>query len=399
MKFAISILVLAVLQQASAFRAFIHHKPTFLSLRMAEDPMAISGGAFLEMSAQTRQAVINISAKLEDSEDSSVVMDLFRQNVLYINEIIKLRQRNSELIASLSNYKEELETYKADLERDRMSREVQHAKTVTELKHQNSLLQKEIEELKSMNNILIDKIGGMEIQMDKDRVQRDKDRVQRDKDRVKIDGMEIQMDKDRVKIDGMVIQIDGMEVQMDKDRVGTALLWTKLQDIEFQNFISDVFHYMRDGIIAKHSSTDFPSGVSALPLLKYTEDLLSDDEDEEEDTMTDEERTKSAQEKEAALTKARDGHLKASTFIKSIGLDPSLVLDMYKLNKNRNDDTHDEDYKLFISKKVTNPKNVKALGKIQASLLKLHEGNAAFHVKDRLLQWITFSLSAQTGKK
>ena len=40
MKFAISILVLAVLQEASAFRAFIHHKPTFLSLRMAEDPMA-----------------------------------------------------------------------------------------------------------------------------------------------------------------------------------------------------------------------------------------------------------------------------------------------------------------------------------------------------------------------
>ena len=108
MKFAISILVLAVLQYASAFRAFIHLKPTFLILRMAEDPTmaaikakiaidpnydpmkdpeaedkdivasgGIPSGAFLEMSAQSRKAVIRISAKLEDTEDSSVVMDLF----------------------------------------------------------------------------------------------------------------------------------------------------------------------------------------------------------------------------------------------------------------------------------------------------------------------------------
>lgn len=58
---------------------------------------------------------------------------------------------------------------------------------------------------------------------------------------------------------------------------------------------------------------------------------------------------------------------------------------MYKLNTNHNDNTHDEDCKLLISKKVTSAKNVKALREIQASLLKLHEGNAAFHVKDRLL--------------
>ena len=457
MKFAISILVLAVIQYASytsAFRAFIYHKPNFLSLRMAikakmaadpnydpmKDPEAedkeivasggISGGAFLEMSAQSRQAVINISAKLEDKGDSSVVMDLFQQNVLYVNEIIKLRKRNCDLITqittSLPNYsklKEELEvkfaTYKSDLEKDQMSCEVQHAKTVAELKHQNSLLHRENEELKRMNKILIDKIDAMEAQMDKDRVQMDKDRgkiyameVQMDKDRVQMDKDRVQKDKDRVQMDKDRVQMDKDRVQKDKDRVQMDKdrgkiyameaqmdkLQTKLEDIEFQNFISDVFRFMRDGIIAKHSSTDFPNGVSALPLLKSPEDLLSDDEEDEdeEDTMTDEERTKSAQEKEAALTKAQDGHLRASTFIMSIGLDHTLVRDMYKLNKNRNDDTHDEDCKLFISKKVTSPKNVKALGEIRASLLKLHEGNAAFHVKDRLLQWVTSSLSAPT---
>ena len=106
--------------------------------------------------------------------------------------------------------------------------------------------------------------------------------------------------------------------------------------------------------------------------------LSNNEEDEDEEgTMTDEEKNKSAQEKETALTKARGEHLKASTFITSIGLDPSLVLDMYKLNKNRNDDTHDEDYKLFISKKVTNPKNVKALGEIRTALSKLHEANTS----------------------
>jgi hypothetical protein len=47
---------------------------------------------------------------------------------------------------------------------------------------------------------------------------------------------------------------------------------------------------MRDSIIAKHSSTDFPNG---------SEDLLSDNEEDEdeEDTMTAEERNKSAQKK------------------------------------------------------------------------------------------------------
>ena len=115
----------------------------------------ISVGAVLQMSAQSRQSVINISAKLEDNEDSSVVMDLFQQNALYVNEIIKLRKRNCDLITqktnSLPNYskiKEELEvkfaTYKSDLERNRMFCEVQHAKTIEELKHQNSLLQKEM---------------------------------------------------------------------------------------------------------------------------------------------------------------------------------------------------------------------------------------------------------------
>eukprot|EP01036_Dinobryon_divergens_P032432 gene32432-42019_t len=319
---------------------------------MASDKdIVVSGGisvdAFLQMSAQSRQAVINISAKLEDKQDSSVVVDLFQY------------------LPNYSKIKEELEvkfaTYKSELERDRMSCDVQHAKTVNELKLQNSLLQNVNEELKSMNKILIDKF-------------------------------------------------DAMEVRMKEDRVVTAMLRTKLEDMEFQNCISDVFRFMRDGIIAKQTSTDFPKGVSALPLLKYPKDLESDDEEDEDkdedDTMTDEERTKSAEEKEAALTTARDGHLKASTFIESIGLDPSLVLDMYKLNKNHNDDTHDDDWRLKITKKVTNPHNLKALGEIQASLLKLHEGNAAFHVKDRLLQWVTVSISAaatvpnaKTGKK
>ena len=158
----------------------------------------------------------------------------------------------------------------------------------------------------------------------------------------------------------MEVLIDKDRFKRNEDRVVTALLRTKLEDMEFHNFINDVFRFMRDGIIAKHSSTDFPNG---------SEDLLSDNEEDEdeEDTMTTEESNKSVQEKETALTKARDGHLKASTFITLIGLDPSLVLDMYESNKN----------KLFISKKVTNPKNVKALGEIRTALFKLHEGNTS----------------------
>ena len=154
--------------------------------------------------------------------------------MVYVNEIIKLRKRNSELrkrnrdlitqiTISRPNYnkiKEDLEvkfaTYKSDLERDRFLARFRRSM------NQNFLLQKEYEELKSMNKILIDKI----------------------------DAMEVKIDKDREKVDAM--------------EVVTTLLRTKLEDIEFQNFINDVFRFMRDGIIAKHSSTDFPNGVSAL---------------------------------------------------------------------------------------------------------------------------------------
>ena len=43
-----------------------------------------------------------------------------------------------------------------------------------------------------------------------------------------------------------------------EDRVVTALLRTKLEDMEFHNFINDVFRFMRDGIIAKTLRQIFP---------------------------------------------------------------------------------------------------------------------------------------------
>ena len=319
----------------------------------------ISVGSFLQRKAESRQAVVNISAKLEDSEDSNVVINLFQQNVLLVNEIVILRKQNCDLITQVttntSNYvniKEELASYKSDLDKDRLVCDVQHAKTVNEFKHQNMLLQKENAELKTMNKDLVDRINDMEGQVKK-----------------------------------LQTKIENIDFQNCSQ---VKKLQTKIEDIDFQNCTRDVFRYWRDGVIAKHTSVDFPKGVSPLPFLKYPKDLLSDDEEgDEEENITDKERA----EQIAALAMARDGHLKASAFIVSIGLDPVLILDMHKMNKNRDYDTHDEDSKLKISKKLTSRKNQEALSEIKISLLKIHEGNAAFCIKGKLLSWVISALS------
>ena len=72
----------------------------------------------------------------------------------------------------------------------------------------------------------------------------DIDRLQINENRDKIDSIEVLMDKDRKK--------------RYEDRVVTALLRTKLEDMEFHNFINDVFRFMRDGIIAKTLRQIFP---------------------------------------------------------------------------------------------------------------------------------------------
>ena len=116
--------------------------------------------------------------------------------------------------------------------RDRLSWDLQHAKVINKLEHQKSLLLEEKGYLKRVDKFLIAKFDAMEAQMNKDCV------------------------------------------------VATARLQTKLEDMEFQNCECDVFRFMRDGISAKHSTKDFPKGVSPLPFLKYSKHLLPNEEDD-----------------------------------------------------------------------------------------------------------------------
>ena len=68
-----------------------------------DDKNVLESGGILQMSLQSRQAVIKLSAKLEgEEEDSNIVMDLFQQNVLHANEITNLRKRNCDQIKQIT---------------------------------------------------------------------------------------------------------------------------------------------------------------------------------------------------------------------------------------------------------------------------------------------------------
>lgn len=60
------------------------------------------------------------------------------------------------------------------------------------------------------------------------------------------------------------------------------------EDIEFQNYIADVFRFLRDGIIAIESSPQFKKGTDCLSFLYSDEALAFPDEEDFEDTEVDE---------------------------------------------------------------------------------------------------------------
>jgi len=110
------------------------------------------------------EAVTTIISHLERSEADIITNLLFSHSIL-LHEVLKERKRNRDLVAqittSLPNYtkiKEELgtkfEEYLLQQGRDKILLEVQHKKTIFELKRQNELLLKENTELKETNERL-----------------------------------------------------------------------------------------------------------------------------------------------------------------------------------------------------------------------------------------------------
>jgi hypothetical protein len=320
----------------------------------------------LNMTNISRQSIVNISAKLEDSSDSKVVIELFQANATLFEEILTLKKRNedlvSQIISNLPNYskiEEELEgkfkSYKETFEQERLQYDVEQTKTINQLKEQNSILRQENESLKLQNKLLIKKLADMDT------------------------------------------SIAALEVQVKEGRETAVILQTKLQDLDYQNYIADVHRFIRDGIIAKKSDSGFTKSTLALQYLKRPEELESndgDDDDDDDDSAIDEAEKEEAK---AALVEARNQNALATRFIESLGLDVTLVRELYRMNQDRNSEVHDADCKMKTSKKITSAKNQAALKEIRNVLTKIKPENAAYPIKDSLLKWVDSSIL--TGNK
>jgi len=99
------------------------------------------------------EAVTTIISHLERSEADIITNLLFSHSIL-LHEVLKERKRNRDLVAqitrSLTNYtkiKEELAAKLKEHGRDKILLEVQHKRTIFELKRQNKLMLAENTEL------------------------------------------------------------------------------------------------------------------------------------------------------------------------------------------------------------------------------------------------------------
>jgi hypothetical protein len=278
-----------------------------------------------------------VTAKLSNKSDSDVVVNLFMDFQGLANQNVVLRRRNRDLLNQLTvsgpNYskiKEELEgkfeKYKIQIERENLLKDVENQKNINELRRQNADLMAENESLKAINQAMASKIEALETIV--------------------------------------------------------AKLNKKAEDVEFQNYIADVFRYIRDGIVAKNTSPTFPKGSDCMSLLYSSPDLEFPDQDDFGESEVDEWNAAIAE-----VNKKNADYGKASTFLTGLGLDASLVRDLRVFNKARNDDTNDEECKLKAKFKVTSNKNQAALKELRTTLQRLDEGHAAFPLKARLIAW------------
>lgn len=184
--------------------------------------------------------------------------------------------------------------------------------------------------------------------------------------------------------DTMMSEIDSLKIEVGelKTELKTyADLKKQAADVAFQNLIADVFRYIRDGIVAKATSTEFLQGIDCMSLLYSPQDLEYPDQEEYEESEVDEINAI------AEVDKKKADYAKASDFLTFLGLDASLVRDLRVFNRARNDDTHYEDFKLRAKSKITNSKNQEALIELRTVFEGLDEGHAAFYLKDRLISW------------
>jgi len=278
-----------------------------------------------------------VTAKLDSKSDSALVVDLFVNFQGLANENLTLKRRNRDLISQLTvsapNYtkmKEELEakftSYKLLIERENLLREVENQKIINELRQLNAELMAENVSLKATNQVMVGKIQLLETTV----------------------------------------------TQLKK----------KAEDVEFQNYIGDAFRYIRDGIVSKGSSTNFPKGSDCMGLLYSLQDLEYPEPDDFEESEIDERNAAIAE-----VEKKRTDYNRAAEFLADLGLDATLIRDLRGFNKARNDDTHDEDCKLRTKSKLTSIKNQTALKELRTILNRLDEDHAAFPLKNRLIAW------------
>jgi hypothetical protein len=170
----------------------------------------------------------------------------------------------------------------------------------------------------------------------------------------------------------LTARLDAIQQELTDQKDTARKLQIKLDDITFANNLADFFQFIRNKIILKAPPTpDCPKDL--LRALRRPQEL-------DETDLEDEEVARVQQEK------VQDGHARA--FLTSLSLDPDLILSLYRLNKDRNDDTHDEDFKLNAKKTVKALANQKALGEIRSTLLSVTEAHQAYKVKSGVIAMI-----------
>ena len=225
------------------------------------------------------EAVTTIISHLERSEADIITNLLFSHSIL-LHEVLKERKRNRDLVAqittSLPNYtkiKEELdakfEEHLLQQGRDKILLEVQHKKTIFELKRQNELLLKENTELKEMNERLSQEL--------------------------------------------VIVRGD-----IARQTKTITSLQIQLEDISIANTLSDFFRYIRAVVIAKTTpSKEFPKPEDALKALRRPDEVDLDDADDEDVDQI-----------KAEAQADQD----ARAFLSARKLNPDLMLDLYRLN-------------------------------------------------------------------
>ena len=124
----------------------------------------------------------------------------------------------------------------------------------------------------------------------------------------------------------------------------------------------DFFGIIRDTIIFKAKPTaEFPKPTrSVLKALRQPENLDPDDPEYE---------------------KELDLNAKARAFLKNIALDPDLILNMHKLNRDRNYNTHYTNFRINKQKHLSAKENQNALKEIKLELQNITPAHNAYKVK------------------